>query len=186
MGTSRRRVVTFTHTLNTKMASMTMSAACAQPLAARKFQGSRVSGKSVVRAAKRNVTVKAEREGPVLIGLAADSGCGKSTFMRRVTSLFGGKASPPEGGNPDSNTVISVDDYHLNDRQGRKESGLTALNLKEQDFDLMHEQVKALKEGKTVHKPIYNHVTGVFDPAEEIVSPKVLILEGLHPFADDR
>ena len=115
---------------------MTMSAACAQPLAARKFQGSRVSGKSVVRAAKRNVTVKAERDGPVLIGLAADSGCGKSTFMRRMTSLFGGKATPPEGGNPDSNTLISdsttvlcLDDYHLNDRQGRKESGLTALNL---------------------------------------------------------
>ena len=86
---------------------MTMSAACAQPLAARKFQGSRVSGKSVVRAAKRNVTVKAERDGPVLIGLAADSGCGKSTFMRRMTSLFGGKATPPEGGNPDSNTLIS-------------------------------------------------------------------------------
>merc|ERR1711990_339850 len=113
MGTSRRRVVTFTRTLNTKMASMTMSAACAQPLAARKFQGSRVSGKSVVRAAKRNVTVKAEREGPVLIGLAADSGCGKSTFMRRM-------ASPPEGGNPDSNTLVSdtttvlcLDDYHL-------------------------------------------------------------------------
>ena len=100
--------------------------------------------------------------------------------MRRMTSLFGGKASPPEGGNPDSNTLISdtttvlcLDDYHLNDRQGRKESGLTALNLKEQNFDLMHEQVKALKEGKTVQKPIYNHVTGVFDPAEEIVSPKV-------------
>merc|ERR1711943_177475 len=67
---------------------------------------------------------------------------GKSTFMRRMTSLFGGKASPPEGGNPDSNTLISdtttvlcLDDYHLNDRQGRKESGLTALNLKEQNFD---------------------------------------------------
>merc|ERR1711990_641533 len=186
MGTSRRRVVLFPRTQNTKMASMTMSAACAQPLAARKFQGSRVSGKSVVRAAKRNVTVKAERDGPVLIGLAADSGCGKSTFMRRMTSLFGGKATPPEGGNPDSNTVLCLDDYHLNDRQGRKESGLTALNLKEQNFDLMHEQVKALKEGKTVQKPIYNHVTGVFDPAEEIVSPKILILEGLHPFADDR
>ena len=61
--------------------------------------------------------------------------------MRRMTSLFGGKATPPEGGNPDSNTLISdtttvlcLDDYHLNDRQGRKESGLTALNLKEQNF----------------------------------------------------
>ena len=58
-----------------------------------------------------------------------------------MTSLFGGKATPPEGGNPDSNTLVSdtttvlcLDDYHLNDRQGRKESGLTALNLKEQNF----------------------------------------------------
>jgi len=87
------------------------------------------------------VVTQAKRDGPVIIGLAADSGCGKSTFMRRMTSLFGGKATPPEGGNPDSNTLISdtttvlcLDDYHLNDRQGRKESGLTALNLKEQNF----------------------------------------------------
>ena len=50
----------------------------------------------------------------------------------------------------------------------------------------MYEQVKALKEGKVVDKPIYNHVTGVFDPAEKIESPEVLILEGLHPFADER
>ena len=49
--------------------------------------------------------------------------------------------------------------------------------------DLMYEQVKALKEGKAVDKPIYNHVTGVFDPAEKIESREVLILEGLHPFA---
>ncbi len=26
----------------------------------------------------------------VLIGVAADSGCGKSTFMRRLTNIFGG------------------------------------------------------------------------------------------------
>jgi len=39
--------------------------------------------------------------------------------------------------------------------------------------DLMYEQTKALQEGKVVQKPIYNHVTGVFDAAEEIKSPKV-------------
>ena len=33
----------------------------------------------------------------IVIGLAADSGCGKSTFMRRVTQLFGGKPEPPKG-----------------------------------------------------------------------------------------
>lgn len=93
------------------------------------------------RATRARVVTRAARDGPVVIGLAADSGCGKSTFMRRMTSLFGGKATPPEGGNPDSNTLVSdtttvlcLDDYHLNDRQGRKESGLTALNLKEQNF----------------------------------------------------
>ena len=33
----------------------------------------------------------------IVIGLAADSGCGKSTFMRRVTKLFGGDPEPPKG-----------------------------------------------------------------------------------------
>ena len=33
----------------------------------------------------------------VVIGLAADSGCGKSTFMRRMTSVFGGSPKPPAG-----------------------------------------------------------------------------------------
>lgn len=47
-------------------------------------------------------------------------------------------------------------------------------------------QVKALKEGKTVAKPIYNHVTGLLDPPEDTTSPNILIIEGLHPFYDDR
>jgi hypothetical protein len=34
-------------------------------------------------------------------------------------------------------------------------------------------QVKALKEGKAVGKPIYNHVTGALDPAENVDSPNV-------------
>lgn len=124
----------------------------------------------------------------LVIGLAADSGCGKSTFMRRLTSVFGGAAEPPKGGNPDSNTLISdtttvicLDDYHALDRTGRKENGVTALHPRANDFDLMYEQVKALKEGKAVEKPIYNHVTGLLDPPELIVPPKILVMEGLHP-----
>lgn len=124
----------------------------------------------------------------VVIGLAADSGCGKSTFMRRLTSVFGGAAEPPRGGNPDSNTLISdtttvicLDDYHSLDRTGRKEKGVTALDPRANNFDLMYEQVKALKEGKAVDKPIYNHVTGLLDPPEVIKPPKILVIEGLHP-----
>lgn len=124
----------------------------------------------------------------IVIGLAADSGCGKSTFMRRLTSVFGGAAEPPKGGNPDSNTLISdtttvicLDDYHSLDRTGRKEKGVTALDPKANDFDLMYEQVKAIKDGKSVQKPIYNHVTGLLDAPELIKPPKILVIEGLHP-----
>ncbi|CAK8540296.1 unnamed protein product [Lathyrus sativus] len=129
----------------------------------------------------------------IVIGLAADSGCGKSTFMRRLTSVFGGAAEPPKGGNPDSNTLISdtttvicLDDYHSLDRTGRKEKGVTALDPKANDFDLMYEQVKAIKDGKSVQKPIYNHVTGLLDAPELIKPPKILVIEGLHPMYDSR
>lgn len=113
--------------------------------------------------------------------------------MRRLTSVFGGAAKPPEGGNPDSNTLISdtttvicLDDYHSLDRNGRKSEGVTALDPKANNFDLMYEQVKALKEGKSVMKPIYNHVSGLLDPAEEIQPPRILVIEGLHPMYDER
>lgn len=135
---------------------------------------------------------------PIVIGLAADSGCGKSTFMRRVTSTFGGENCGPLGGGfgnggwetntlvSDMATVICLDDYHLNDRNGRKVSGLTALNTAEQKFDLMYEHVKALKDGQSVMKPIYNHVNGTLDEPEKIEPTPVIIIEGLHPFVDER
>ena len=47
-------------------------------------------------------------------------------------------------------------------------------------------QVKAIKDGKPIEKPIYNHVTGVFDPVETINPPKVYVIEGLHPLYDER
>ncbi|KAL5213712.1 hypothetical protein ABZP36_002864 [Zizania latifolia] len=131
--------------------------------------------------------------GTVVIGLAADSGCGKTTFMRRLTSVFGGEAEPPRGGNPDSNTLVSdaatvicLDDYHSLDRTGRKETGVTALDPRANDFDLMYRQVKAIKEGRAVEKPIYNHATGLLDPPELITPPKILVIEGLHPMYDER
>jgi len=134
----------------------------------------------------------------VLIGVAADSGCGKSTFMRRLTQVFGGDGVGPLGGGfgnggwetntlvSDQTTVLCLDDYHLNDRGGRKESGLTALNTKEQKFDLMYEQLAALKKGETVKKPIYNHVNGTLDEPETIKPTPIVIVEGLHPFVDER
>merc|ERR1712151_1142337 len=74
----------------------------------------------------------------------------------------------------------------INDRNGRKESGLTALNPKENNFDLMYEQMKALKSGETISKPIYNHVNGTLDEPETIEPTPIVIIEGLHPMHDER
>ncbi len=112
----------------------------------------------------------------VVIGVAGDSGCGKSTFLRRLTDLFGA----------DWLTVICLDDYHCLDRKQRKLAGVTALNPKANNFDLMYEQIKALKAGKPIEKPIYNHETGEIDPPETVVPSRIVVIEGLHPFYDER
>lgn len=112
----------------------------------------------------------------VLVGVAGDSGCGKSTFLRRLTDLFG----------EDLITVICLDDYHSLDRKQRKETGITALNPKANNFDLMYEQAKALKNGESIQKPIYNHTTGEIDPPETIHPKSIVVLEGLHPMYDER
>jgi phosphoribulokinase len=112
----------------------------------------------------------------VMIGVAGDSGCGKSTFLRRLSDLFGEEFM----------TVICLDDYHSLDRQGRKKAGVTALNPKANNFDLMYEQIKALKNGSAIDKPIYNHETGEIDPPERIEPNKVIVIEGLHPLYDER
>ena len=112
----------------------------------------------------------------VLIGVAGDSGCGKSTFLRRLEDLFGEEMI----------TVICLDDYHSLDRKQRKEVGVTALNPKANNFDLMYEQIKALKAGKSIQKPIYNHETGMLDPAETVNPNRIIVIEGLHPMHDER
>ncbi len=112
----------------------------------------------------------------VIIGVAGDSGCGKSTFLRRITDLFG----------EDFVTVICLDDYHSLDRKQRKETGITALDPRANNFDLMHEQIAALKSGKSIMKPIYNHETGELDPPENVDPNKIIVIEGLHPLFDER
>jgi len=123
---------------------------------------------------------------PVVIGVAADSGCGKSTFLRRILGALGTEVKPGHTAIGEMMTVICLDDYHTNDRAGRKATGLTALDARENDFDLMGVQMEALKSGKAVYKPIYNHDTGNKDPPELIEPNKIMVFEGLHPIYDEK
>jgi len=129
---------------------------------------------------------KAPEKAPVMIGVAADSGCGKSTFLRRVLGALGTEVKPGHTAIGDMLTVICLDDYHINDRAGRKVTGQSALDARENDFALMGAQIEALKQGKAVYKPIYNHDTGNKDPPELIQPNKVFVVEGLHPIYDEK
>jgi phosphoribulokinase len=123
---------------------------------------------------------------PVVIGVAADSGCGKSTFLRRVLNIFGTQIEDAHTAQGDFITVICLDDYHLHDRKGRKVAQVTALDEKANNFTLMASQVAALKAGKSIMKPIYNHETGEIDDPELVQPNHLVVIEGLHPMYDAR
>merc|ERR1719486_1866977 len=176
--------------MNTLASSLAISASAFSPGAA--MPNSRVVARPAAAAVSMATEVK-----PVIIGVAADSGCGKSTFMRRLTSIFGGESKLLDIGREtntlvsDMTTVICLDDYHKWDRTGRKSNpewpdGITALHADCQLWDKMVADVTDLKAGKAVDKPIYNHITGELDPDEHVEPTPIVIFEGLHPMYDDR
>jgi phosphoribulokinase len=107
-----------------------------------------------------------------IIGVAGDSGSGKTTFTRAIRAIFG----------KDLVSTITIDDYHRYDRQERKELGITPLVPEANRFDLLEEHLLDLKAGRSITKPVYNHDSGVFDPPVLFKPTKIVILEGLHPF----
>jgi phosphoribulokinase len=104
------------------------------------------------------------------IGVAGDSGSGKTTFTHGVRSIFGN----------DLVSTITLDDYHRFDRDGRKDQGLTALDPKANRIDRLEQDLVQLRRGVPIDKPVYNHTTGKFDPPVVFFPKKILILEGLH------
>lgn len=104
------------------------------------------------------------------IGVAGDSGSGKTTFTQGIRDIFGS----------DLVSTITLDDYHRLDREGRKREGLTALNPEANRIDLLEQHLIMLRRGVPIEKPVYNHTTGTFDPPVIFRPTRILILEGLH------
>ncbi len=108
-----------------------------------------------------------------IIGVAGDSGSGKTTFSDAIVSIFG----------PDLVSTITLDDYHLYDREERARRGVTPLDPKANDLDRLARDVATLKQGRPIEKPVYSHATGTFGEPVLFHPTKFVILEGLHPFA---
>jgi phosphoribulokinase len=104
------------------------------------------------------------------LGVAGDSGSGKTTFTEGIRSIFG----------KDLVSTITLDDYHSLDRAGRTEQGITALDPRANRIEQLEQDLIQLKQGMPIEKPVYNHITGTFDPPVLFQPKKILILEGLH------
>jgi phosphoribulokinase len=104
------------------------------------------------------------------IGVAGDSGSGKTTFTGAIREIFG----------EDLVSSISLDDYHRYDRGERKDLRITPLSPDANRIDRIERDLVILKRGERIEKPVYNHGTGTFDPPVPFTPKKILILEGLH------
>lgn len=106
------------------------------------------------------------------IGVAGDSGSGKTTFTNAIRHIFGN----------DLVSTITLDDYHKHDREQRKQLRVTPLAPEANNLDQLEKDLIRLKHGMSIQKPVYNHVNGTFGRPVTFTPTKILILEGLHTF----
>lgn len=104
-----------------------------------------------------------------MLGLAGDSASGKTTLAEGIEWILG----------PDRVTRVCIDDYHRFDRRSRAGMDLTALQPSSHYMDIAEEHVRQLALGDPILKPVYDHVSGTFRPAEYVEPKDVVIVEGL-------
>ncbi len=106
----------------------------------------------------------------ILIG--GGSASGKTYVLKKVMEKIPG----------DKITHISIDDYYKNftDLTFEERAKINYDHPKSFDWKLMNEQLKALKNGQAIEKPIYDFTTHSRSDKTEIVEPKELIvIEGI-------
>ncbi len=109
-----------------------------------------------------------------IVGIAGDSGSGKTTFANAIRRMLG----------EDIVGTITLDDYHVYDREMRWKLGITPLHPEANNLKLVETHLFMLKRGEKIVKPTYDHRTGTFGPWEEFEPKPVVIVEGLHTLYD--
>ncbi len=105
-----------------------------------------------------------------IIGITGGSGSGKSTIVRKISEVCSDFVFIPQDNYYRSATFIIYDN-------------ITAFNFDHPDafdMELMHEQLKMLKEGKSIEMPLYDFVHHRRKDERVLLEPKPLvIIEGL-------
>lgn len=110
-----------------------------------------------------------------IIGIAGGTCSGKTTLAKKIWETF-----------PENAVLISQDSYykdisHLSFEERAKVNFDHPNSL---DFSLFAEHIMALKEGKSIEKPIYNFHTHAREKIREtILSNQLIIVEGILLFA---
>lgn len=108
----------------------------------------------------------------LVIGIAGGSGSGKTTVVKSIVKQLGGKV-----------TVIPQDSYYkdsshlpMEERQKINFDHPDAI-----DFKLLCQQIRELKQGKTVQQPVYSYIVCERSKTETVtVEPSdVMIIEGI-------
>lgn len=111
------------------------------------------------------------------IGITGAGGAGKSTLALNLMKYFG----------KENSLAIDLDDYLIS-RSERGRLGLTGYQPNANRLALAREHIQALKAGKSIEKPVYNHSTGDNSEIEIVKARPLLIFEGvttLYPQLDD-
>lgn len=113
---------------------------------------------------------RANRRMPHVIGIAGDSGSGKSELVQRLIAMIGDAHF----------TVVCMDGYHKETRRQRMRSGASPLDPAANDLVRARQDLQALKDGRAVRIPLYDHATGELRDGDVIRSRGILVVEGLH------
>lgn len=108
----------------------------------------------------------------LIIGIAGGSGSGKTTVARKITEKM-----------HDHVVVISQDSYYK-DQSHLPLAERQALNFDHPnaiDWDLLVQNLRALKEGKDVEQPVYSYITCSRSTTETVhISPApIIVVEGI-------
>lgn len=114
----------------------------------------------------------------LIIGICGASGSGKSTLADNIRGVLGDRAR-----------VISMDGYYKNHPE------LTMEQRRRLDYDApsafaldeIYEDIAALRGGLPIRAKAYDFTVHLRCDGQELIEPpEVLILEGIHTFADPR
>lgn len=114
---------------------------------------------------------------PSLVLVGGGSSSGKTYLTHQVIEALGSE----------NVTLLTLDDYYKDqsDMPLKERYNVNYDHPRAFDWPLMRKQLKALKEGKPIEKPIYDFVTLTRSGKTEVIEPKSLIVvEGIMALVD--